>query len=206
MKKSIVIMEDTSIDTFVPVSFEFLLEPCESFFSANLDDWYRLQMHTIRRYAKCVSVMLLVVTLTLVIGGAYANAYENGNESGNSFPREDFDFTITASRTLIKIQPSASGSLVIWVKPYCTNSTSFALCDTTVLQTVNLQVSGCPTGSYCSLDRTQVLNPPLYSGSSEFVVYSFSMSTTSVTTVTVTGTDQFGHSHATQFGVILCYC
>ena len=38
MKKSIVIMKDTSIDMFVPVSFVFLLEPCESFFSTNLDD------------------------------------------------------------------------------------------------------------------------------------------------------------------------
>jgi hypothetical protein len=191
---------------FVRVSFEFMLAPYESFFSTNLDDKPRLQMHTIRRYAKCVSIMFLVITLTLVIGGAYANAYENGNESGNSFPPQNFDFTITASRTLIKIQPSASGSLVIWVKPYCTNSTSFILCDNTVLQTVNLQLSGCPTGSYCTLDRTQVLVPPRYSAPSDFVIYSFSMGTSSVATVTVTGTDQFGHSHATQFGVILCYC
>ncbi len=163
-------------------------------------------MHTIRRYAKGAIIMFLVITLTLVIGGAYANAYENGNESGNSFPPQNFDFTITASRTLIKIQPSASGSLTIWVKPYCTNSTSFILCDNTVLQTVNLQLSGCPTGSYCTLDRTQVLFPPLYSAPSHFVIYSFSMSTSSVINVTVTGTDQFGHSHATHFGVILCYC
>jgi hypothetical protein len=156
-------------------------------------------MYTVRRCAKCLGLMFLVVTLTLVIGGSYANA-------ANSFPLSNFDFTITASRTLIRIQPSSSGSLVIWVKPFCTNSTSFALCDTTVLQTVNLQLSGCPPSSYCGLDRTLVLARPLYSAASEFVVYSFSSNPSSVTPITVTGTDQFGHSHSAQFAVILCYC
>jgi hypothetical protein len=159
-------------------------------------------MNTVRGCAKSFALLFLVATLTLVIGVSYANA-------ANSYPLTNFDFTITASRTLIRIQPGSSGSLVIWVNLFCTNSTSrgpWALCDRTVLQTVNLQLSGCPTGSYCALDRTVLLEPPLYSATSNFVVYSFSALPTAVTTITVTGVDQFGHSHAAQFALILCYC
>lgn len=163
-------------------------------------------MVTFRRYARFTSIMFLVLTLTFVIG-AYAYAYEQGNENNNSYPLSNFDFTITASRTLIRMQPSQSGSLVIWVKPFCTNSTSFALCDTTVLSAINLQITGgCPQSSFCILDRTQLLAPPLYSASSEFLIYSFSMAPAGVSTITVTGTDQFGHTHSTQFGVVQCYC
>jgi hypothetical protein len=166
-------------------------------------------MHTIRRYAKCVSIMFLVVTLTLVIGGSYVNA-------DNSWPLHSFDFTIHASTTLIRMQPGSSGSLAVWIEPYCngqedpTPSVSWALCNTNELVTVNLTVSGCPSNLYCILDRTQVQAPPLYRTQSEFLVYSFTCATFSCTTftstpttVTVTGTDQFGHTHSAKFGVIL---
>jgi hypothetical protein len=120
------------------------------------------------------------------------------------------DFTLTASKTLIKIQPGMSGSLVIWVNLYCPNSTSSFVnirCDTTILQTVNLQiVGGCPGGAYCILDRTQVLVPPFYQAATDFFIYSFSLSGGGVSTITVVGTDQFGQTHSTQFGVALCYC
>lgn len=170
-------------------------------------------MYTIRQYAKCVSIMFLVVTLTLVIGGPYVNAF---NPPGGTPPLSNFDFTIHASTTLIRMQPGSSGSLAIWIEPYCngqydpTPSVSWGLCDTNELMTVNLTVSGCPSNLYCILDRTTVQAPPLYRTQSEFLVYSFTCATFSCTTassipttVTVTGTDQFGHTHSAKFGVIL---
>jgi len=160
-------------------------------------------MYTVRQYAKSAGIIMLIVGLTVVMSGV-VNVYGFPG-LGPNIPA--FDFTITASRTLIKTQPGMSGSLVIWVNLYCPNSTSTILCDSTILQTVNLQiVGGCPGGAYCILDRTQVLVPPLYGAASNFFIYSFSLSGSSVSTITVIGTDQFGQTHAAQFGVILCYC
>jgi len=158
---------------------------------------------SVRSLGKCLTLMFLALTVTVVISGAYVNAWEIG---GNSYPLVNFDFTIVPTRTLVRMQPYSSGSLAIWVKPFCTNSTSFIQCDTTVLQTISLSLTGCPGVAYCTLDRQVVLAPPLYSASSEFVIYSFSGSTAGPSTITVTGTDQFGHTHSAQFGVILCYC
>lgn len=167
-------------------------------------------MGTAHGNAKAIGLILLAVTLTLTISSSFTYAiYET------PYPLENFDFTLTAGTTLIKIQPGQSGTLVLWVSPYCGNSTSIIRCDSTSLQSVTLQSSGCPASSFCMLDRTRVLVPPLYGAASDFVVYSFGLNYCTIqgcqappgaTTVTVTGTDQYGHSHSTQFGVIVCWC
>jgi len=162
-------------------------------------------MATVYGCAKSIGLIFMVVGLTIVVSGAYINAYALPG-FGPNIPA--YDFTLTASSTLIKIQPGSSGALVIWVNPFCPGSTVLVVpqCDPTLISVVNLQVSGCAPGAFCILDRTQVLVTPLYSAESNFVMYSFSFTPTGVATITVTGTDQFGQSHVTQFGVIACYC
>jgi hypothetical protein len=163
-------------------------------------------MHTVRHCAKSFSIILLIVGLTIVLSGVInVDAFPG---LGPSIPAQDF--VLTASKTLIKTQPGMSGSLVIWVTLYCPNSTSSFVnvrCDTTIQQQVNLQIiGGCPGGAYCILDRTQLLVLPIYGAASNFFIYSFSLSGSGVSTITVVGTDQFGQTHSTQFGVALCYC
>ena len=169
-------------------------------------------MYTLRKCAKTAGIVLLIVGLTIAMSGVI-NVYAFPGE-GPNIPA--LDFTITASRTLIRIQPGMSGSLVIWVNLFCPNSTSTIRCDSTILQYVTLQiVGGCPGGAYCVLDRTQILVPPLYGAGSDFFVYTFTpadvstqdrMNLYSLSTITVVGIDQFGQTHAAQFGVVLCYC
>jgi hypothetical protein len=150
------------------------------------------------------SIGLILLAMTIVTSGVIVNAYAFPGY-GPNIPA--FNFTITASTALIKIQPGMSGALVIWVDLYCPNSTSTIRCDSTILQTVNLQIlGGCPAGAYCILDRTQLLAAPIFAASSEFFVYSFSSAPSGASTVTVIGTDQFGQTHTAQFGVIVCNC
>jgi hypothetical protein len=160
-------------------------------------------MYIAYRYAKSIGLLFLVVALTMAISGVYTMAYALPG-FGPDIPA--YDFTLTASGTLIKIQPGLSGSLVLSVNPVCLSSRVLVApqCDLTLINTVNLQVSGCPSGTFCILDRTQVLVSPFYSAASDFVVYSFLPS--GVTIITVTASDQFGHSHVAQFGVLVCNC
>ena len=174
-------------------------------------------MYTIRQCAKAAGIILFIVGFTMVMSGAI-NVYGFPGLGPNI---QAPDFILTASRTLIKTQPGMSGSLVIWANLYCPNSTSsfvsvgpsppsFA-CDTTILPIITLQiVGGCPGGAYCVLDRTQIwvlpVGPIASESASNFFIYSFSLSGGGVSTVTVIGTDQFGHTHSVQFGVALCYC
>ena len=125
-----------------------------------------------------------------------------------TFPVNEFDFTITSSTTLVKIQQGQTGGLVIWVTPFCPNSTTTIKCDSTVLQTVYLSISGCPGGAFCALSRQVVNIPPDYQGASNFIIYTFFTITpsNSPTLITVTGTNQFGVTHSTTFGAIVCYC
>lgn len=158
-------------------------------------------MHTIHRYARGLGLIFLAVTITVVVSGSFVYAFY-----ATPFPIGNFDFALTAGSTLVKMLPGSSGVLPVWISLYCPNSTMTIRCDSTVLQTVTLQSSGCPSGSFCMLDKTQVLVPPLYGAGSNFVIYSFAFASSGVTTITVTGTDQFGHSHTTTFGVAVCYC
>jgi hypothetical protein len=145
-------------------------------------------------------------TLALVTSGSLVNATNPPFPFPPTFPVNNYDFTISTSATLIRIQPGETGGLVVWVDLYCPNSTTTIRCDSTVLQTVNLQISGCPTGAFCILDRQQLLLPPRYEAGSNFIFYTFSTSPIGVTLITVTGTDQFGHTHSANFGVVACYC
>ncbi len=163
-------------------------------------------MNAFREYAKSIAIAFLVVGLTMVMSGAYTMAYALPG-FGPDIPA--YDFTVTASATLIRMQPGLSGSLVIWVQQFCASSTVLVLpqCDPTLTNIVNLQLSGCPAGAFCILDRTPVLVTPRYSAQqSDFIVYGISSSTSGVTLITVTASDQYGHSHVAQFGVIVCYC
>ena len=182
-------------------------------------------MYTIRQCVKSGAIVLMVIGFAIVMSGAI-NVYAFPGLGPNI---QAPDFTLTASKTLIKIQPGQSGSLVIWANLYCPNSTSsfvsvgpsppsFA-CDTTILPLINLQIiSGCPGGAYCVLDRTQIWDLPVGPIASEsatnFFVYDLTSACTacscgtcpsSVSTVTVIGVDQFGHTHAVQFGVAIGY-
>ena len=170
-----------------------------------------IDMRSAYKYGKLVGIAFLMLTLTLVASGAFASAlnppYDPPYPFPPTFPVNNFDFTITTSTTLVKIQPGQTGSLVVWVNLYCPNSTTTIRCDSTVLQLVTLQTSGCPSGAFCELDRQQVLLPPLYQAGSNFLVYTFSPSSLSgVTPITVTGTDQFGRVRSATFGVAICYC
>jgi len=164
-----------------------------------------------REFQTVLAATFLVLTLALVVGGVLVNV--NATQMPPypfppTFPVNNFDFTITTSATLIKIQQGETGGLVVWVNLYCPNSTTTIRCDSTVLQTVTLYVSGCPSGAYCILDRQQVQLPPLYQAGSNLIVYTFTTVTpsNSLAQMTVTGVDQFGHSHSVTFGVIICYC
>lgn len=165
-------------------------------------------MQTVHSYARTMGLIFLVFTLTLIISGSFVSATQLP-------PPANFDFAIAASRTLIKLQPGASGSAAIWVHLFCPNSTANQLCDSTQLQNVNLQLSGCPSNLYCILDRGVVLAPPLYTGESTLLVYSFALNPcvprvcqnvnpmANAATISVTGIDQWGHTHTAQLGVIV---
>lgn len=166
-------------------------------------------------FRKALAVAFLVLTLSLVVGSVFVDV--NAQEGPPylppypfppTFPVNNFDFSIIPSATLVKIQPGQTGGLVVWVSPYCPNSTTTIRCDSSVLQVVTLSILGCPSGAFCTLDRQQVLVPPLYPAGSNFIIYTFATITSSsgVTQVTVAGADQFGHTHSTTFGVIVCYC
>ena len=166
-------------------------------------------MRASRIFGKAFGVTLLSLTLLLVVGGAYVNAYQSPPYPfPPTFPPINFDFTITASTTLIRIQPGQSGAAVVWVNLYCPNSVTNIRCDSTVLQTVSLTISGCPGGAFCSLDRQQVTLVPVYQAGSNFIIYTFPAIPVSATPylITVTGVDQFGDTHSATFGVIVCYC
>ena len=154
---------------------------------------------------------LLALTLSLVAAGALVDVNAQWSPPypfPPTFPVNEFDFTITTSATLIKIQPGETGALVVWLDLYCPNSTTTIKCDSTVLHSVTLSISGCPGGAFCTLDKQQVLLPPLYQAASNLIVYTFLGITTSsgLSQMTVTGTDQFGQTHTATFGVIVCYC
>jgi hypothetical protein len=160
-------------------------------------------------FGRALAVAFLSLTLMLVVGGVYVNAYQSPPYPfPPTFPVNNFDFTISTSRTLIMIQPGESGGLVVWVNPYCPNSTTTIKCDSTVLQSVQLTISGCPGGAFCILDKQQVLLPLLYQAGSNFIIYTFPTSPVGSlpSLITVTGTDQFGDTHSASFGVIVCYC
>ena len=183
-------------------------------------------MYTIRQCAKSAAIILMIIGVAIVMSGVI-NVYAFPG-LGPDIPAQDF--ILTASKTLIEMQPGMSGSLVIWATLYCPNATSsfvnhawsnynFA-CDTTILPIVTLQiVGGCPSAALCVLDRTQIMIVPAGPIASEaatnFFVYSLPSSClscscgscpgSSVSIVTVVGTDQFGHTHSVQFGVAIGY-
>ena len=172
-----------------------------------------MNMVTRRDLHKILAVGFLVITLSLVVGGIFGNVEAQPSSPPYpfppTFPVNNFDFTVTPSTTLIKIQQGEAGGLVVWVAPYCPNSTTTIRCDSTVLQTITLTISGCPSGAYCVLDRQQVQLPPDYEAGSNFIIYTFSSVTATnnqVASITVTGVDQFGISHSATFGVIICDC
>jgi len=164
-----------------------------------------------REFQRALGMAFLFLTVALLVGGMLVNV--NATQSPPypfppTFPVNNFDFTITTSATLVKIQPGQTGGLVVWVDLYCPNSTTNIKCDGTVLQTVTLTIAGCPSGAFCSLDKQQVLLPPLYQAGSNLIIYTFTTISTPTSPVlmTVTGTDQFGQTHSATFGVIICYC
>ena len=170
-----------------------------------------IDMRFRREYQRALAVGFLALTLTLVVGSIFVDV--NAIQSPPypfppTFPVNNFDFTITTSATLVKIQPGQTGGLVVWVNLYCPNSTTTIKCDSTVLQTVTLSISGCPSGAFCTLGKQQVLLPPLYQAGSNLIIYTFATITpaSGLTTVTVAGTDQFGNVHSATFGAIVCYC
>jgi len=164
-----------------------------------------------RKIERAIAVTFLALTLALVAGGALTNvsAYQPPPwPFPPTFPVNNFDFTIGTSTTLIKIQQGQTGGLVVWVNLYCPNSTTTIKCDSTVLQTVYLSISGCPSGAFCILSRQVVQIPPVSQGASNLIVYTFFGITagSSPVLMTVTGVDQFGHTHSANFGVIVCDC
>jgi len=170
-----------------------------------------IDMRARRDLQRVLAAIFLVLAMALLVRGTLVTV--NATQSPPypfppTFPVNNFDFTITTSTTLVKIQPGQTGGLVVWVDLYCPNSTTDIKCDSTVLQTVTLTISGCPSGAFCSLDKQQLLLPPLYQAGSNLIIYTFtSISTpTSPTLMTVTGTDQFGDTHSATFGLIICYC
>ena len=164
-----------------------------------------------RELERALAVTFLTLTLALVVGGAFTNvsAYQSPPwPFPPTFPVNNFDFTLTASKTLIQIQQGQTGGVVVWVNLYCPNSTTNIRCDSTDLQTVYLSVSGCPSGAFCVLDRQVVNVPPVSQASTDLIVYTFFGigASSSPVLMTVTGVDQFGHVHTLSFGVIVCYC
>jgi len=168
-----------------------------------------MNMVTDRDLQRILAVGFLVITLALLVTSVEAQPPSPPYPFPPTFPVNNFDFTVTPSTTLIKIQQGESGGLVVWVAPYCPNSTTTIRCDSTVLLTITLTISGCPSGAYCALDRQQVQMPPDYEAGSNFIIYTFSTVTATnnlVAPITVTGVDQFGVSHSATFGVIICDC
>lgn len=164
-----------------------------------------------RELERALAVTILALTLVLVVGGISMNAYAYQTPPypfPPTFPVNNFDFTLATSATLIQIQPGQSGGLFVWVNLYCPNATTDIKCDSTVLQTVYLTVSGCPGGALCILSNQVVQIPPVTEGAINLIVYTFFGITpsSSPTIMTVTGIDQFGHVHSASFGVIVCYC
>jgi len=166
-----------------------------------------------RECQRVLAVTFLVLTIALMVGGIFTNVSATQSPPypfPPTFPVNNFDFTITTSTTLVKMQQGESGGLVVWVSPYCPNSVTPIKCDSTILSTITLTISGCPSGAYCALDRQQVqVLPPLYEASSNIIIYTFfSVGATNnqVFQMTVTGVDQFGDTHSAVFGVIICEC
>jgi len=160
-----------------------------------------------RLFGRTVALVFLALTLALVVSAASVNAWQSPPYPfPPTFPVNTFDFTLSASATLLKIQPGESGAVVVWLNLYCPNSTTTIRCDSTVLQRVDLTVSGCPGGAFCILDKQEVLMPPLYQAASNLIIYTFSTTPIGATTITVTGTDQFGQTHSVSVGVVACYC
>ena len=164
-----------------------------------------------REFEKVLAATFLVLTLALIVNGVVTNAYATQSPPypfPPTFPVNNFDFTLTASSTLIKIQPGQTGGLFIYVDLYCPNSVTDIRCDSTVLQNVYLAVSGCPGGALCILSKQELQIPPVTEGASSLIVYTFFgiTSNSGPATMTVTGIDQFGHTHSVSFGVIFCNC
>jgi len=170
-----------------------------------------IDMRPLRKFERALAVTILTLTLTLIVGGVFANVYAYQSPPypfPPTFPVNSFDFTLTASSTLVKIQQGQTGGLIVWANLYCPNSTTNIRCDSTVLQTIYLSVSGCPGGAFCVLSRQVVQVPPVTESASNLIVYTFfgMSASSSPTLVTITGVDQFGHTHSVSFGVIVCYC
>ena len=168
-----------------------------------------MNMVTDRDLQRMLAVGFLVITLALLVTSVEAQPASPPYPFPPTFPVNNFDFTVTPSTTLIKIQQGESGGLIVWVAPYCPNSTTTIRCDSTVLLTITLTIAGCPSGAYCVLDRQQVQIPPDYEAGSNFIIYTFSTvaaTNNALAQITVTGVDQFGVSHSATFGVIICYC
>jgi hypothetical protein len=164
-----------------------------------------------REFERALAVTFLTLTLALLVGGVLTNAYAYQSPPWPfppTFPVNNFDFTISTSTTLIKIQQGQTGGLIVWVNLYCPNSTTDIRCDSTVLQTVYLSISGCPGGAFCTLSSQVVQVPPVSQAASNLIVYTFFgiAASTSPVMMTVTGFDQFGHTHSVTFGVVVCYC
>lgn len=173
-------------------------------------------MRTILGHAKSMSLVFLVVATTLAISSSHVNV--------QALPGFGYDFTISTSSTLIRIQPGSSnglssGSMSVWVSTFCPNfSFGASQCDPSMIQVVNLHILGCPSTAYCVLDRTQVIPQPIGglvppagtptagTAGSEFTIYSFTPIPPGVSTIIINATDRFGHSHSTQFGVLICNC
>jgi len=165
-----------------------------------------------REFQRALTVTFLALALALTVGGVFTNAYAYNYWSPNEFPPTYpvgvFDFTLTASTTLIHIQQGQAGGLTVWVNLYCPNSVTNIRCDSTALSTISLSISGCPGGAFCILSNQVINVPPVSQGATNVIVYTFFgfSASSSPTLVTVTGVDQFGHIHSASFGVIVCYC
>ena len=158
-----------------------------------------------REFQRALTVTFLALALALTVGGVFTNAYA---EFPPTYPVGVFDFTLTPSTTLIHIQQGQTGGLFVWVNLYCPNSATDIRCDSTVLSTISLSISGCPSGAFCILSNQVIQVPPVTQGATTVLVYTFFgiSASSSPTLVTVTGVDQFGHVHSASFGVIVCYC
>ena len=168
-------------------------------------------MSLCRKFERALAVTFLTLTLALVVCGIFTNVYAYQSPPypfPPTFPVNTFDFTLTTSATLIKIQQGQTGGLYVWVNLYCPNSTTNIRCDSTVLQTVYLSISDCPSGALCVLSRQVVQVGPVTQGASNLIVYTFfgGSASSAPTLMTVTGIDQFGHIHSANFGVAVCYC
>jgi hypothetical protein len=164
-----------------------------------------------RKFESALVVTFLTLTLFLVVGAVFTNVYAYQSPPWPfppTFPVNNFDFTITTSATLIKIQPGQTGGLIVWVNLYCPNSVTNIRCDSSVLQTIYLAVSGCPGGALCVLSRQEIQVPPVTESASNLFVYTFFgiSASSSPVIMTITGIDQFGNSHVASFGVVVCYC